>query len=545
MATGINQSTAQAGEMLQQLYGGASDLANQNAALITQTGDAAAMVAKTAGLAEVEAQQRTLEAATNLGTNPADAAFMLAELGTTVRDTYRQRDQAILATQKASQSNLFLDGPVEWLSQQAALPFLQENQQVAEARYINAKDAYATLNNLTQEAAQTNVAIAQTKNVTTVEAQAQAIRDEAAAKANAARIQGLQLNAEGIKEAQAMQQRMFDNNMRMQSMAMEQARFKLAQEEAADRKKQRAQNEKDVSTYLGAVNASRVSVGLPPYDEQQMRLKAGTAAGKAELDDWFEKGLVATTTGRQVIGNTPFDSMQTLSQNPTARPAPGTQSLLQQVGAFAGSQVSAAQQAGQLKNAKEIPTFANKTIQAEAERQQKNVTTKGNWYSPPPLASMMDAETQNLPVVRIVIAPAIASGATDFQPEVYLPQALEAVRKGELTMNEAVSGISALAKKAVAYNNGYRNYQGIGLPMQQTLPMKLETTGPVQSAVNEVARQTTSSALALPFQLFSGKDTKLVDIADEKQVQVYANQYMAGKIAVNIREAAGKLKKTQ
>lgn len=545
MATSINQSATQAGDMLGAAFSEAADLADLTAELQIRKGESAALVARTQGLAEVQTQQRNLEAATALGTNPNDASYMLSQLAGDMRARYQERDQAILATQKAANTNLFVDGIGNWLTAQASLEGLVREQDTAEARYQNAKNMYADVNNLTQESAVTNNAIAQTKSVASVEAAASAIATSAQIEANAAKIQGLQLNARGIEEAQNMKQKVFDNNMRLQGLAMEKARFGLAQEEAAERRKAKAQNQKDVTTYLGAVNLSRQSMGLPLYDEQQMRLKAGTQAGKLELDDWFEKGLITAQTGKQVVGATPFQAMQVASDNPTAKIAPGAQSLLKSIGAFAGTQMQAAKQAGTLKTAKEVPAFTDKIVAEEAQRQLKNVGTKNNWYSPPPLQTLVDPELANLNVVRKLIAPAMAAGATDFQPEIYLPQALELVRKQELTLAEAVQGIAAMGRKAVAYNNGYRNYQGMGLPMQENLPMRMETTGMFKGVVNEVVTATQRSPLSIPLSMLGGTTNSIVDITDEAALNKYANQYLAGKIRLDLQQAASRIRKTQ
>lgn len=545
MATSINQSATQAGDMLGAAFSEAADLADLTAELQVRKGESAALVARTQGLAEVQTQQRNLEAATALGTNPNDASYMLSQLAGDMRARYQERDQAILATQKAANTNLFVDGIGNWLTAQASLEGLVREQDTAEARYQNAKNMYADVNNLTQESAVTNNAIAQTKSVASVEAAASAIATSAQIEANAAKIQGLQLNARGIEEAQNMKQKVFDNNMRLQGLAMEKARFSLAQEEAAERRKAKAQNQKDVTTYLGAVNLSRQSMGLPLYDEQQMRLKAGTQAGKLELDDWFEKGLITAQTGKQVVGATPFQAMQVASDNPTAKIAPGAQSLLKSIGAFAGTQMQAAKQAGTLKTAKEVPAFTDKIVAEEAQRQLKNVGTKNNWYSPPPLQTLVDPELANLNVVRKLIAPAMAAGATDFQPEIYLPQALELVRKQELTLAEAVQGIAAMGRKAVAYNNGYRNYQGMGLPMQENLPMRMETTGMFKGVVNEVVTATQRSPLSIPLSMLGGTTNSIVDITDEAALNKYANQYLAGKIRLDLQQAASRIRKTQ
>lgn len=544
----INRQSLQVGAELESLFGEAAKLANQTADLETKAGDAAALVSRTAGLAALETQQRTLDAATALGTNPADAAYMLTQLANDVNARYAERENAILQTQQASQVNIFTDGPLAWLGAQVDLPALNQAQEVAEARYNNAKDHYVTLNNLTQEAAQTMASIAQTKTTASVEAEAQALASLAQAKANQARIQGIQLNANGIKEAQNMRQQVFDNNLRMKAEARAEEQLNLARENARRIKEEQNKAQRDVTTYLNAVNVYRQSVGLQPLDEQMLRLKSNTQQGKLELDNQFELGLVSAQTGKQILGADPFAALSTIN-TPGVKVSPGSAGVADTV-----KQIVETGLRGQDVKARDLPNFVNGLVKAEADKMLANVSSgKSNVYTPPPLPVLADSEVTGLPFVQKVVASQIDAGVQDFQPDKLLHQGLALVKKGELSLSDVVTGVTALARKAVAYNNGYKNYEGLGLPRQKSLNMPVETTGKFRNFFNEAyqGRQDSLSILDRnnpldPSWLLRGKSSSVIDITDDTAVNAYANKILAGEVASGILQRTPKLpKKTE
>lgn len=534
MATNINASAAQSGDMLEKLYGEAQNLANANANAETQIGQDRAMVAKTTGMAQLETQRQNLEAATALGTNMNDSGYILGQLASDMRMLYRQRDDAILATQAATQKNIFTDGPLAWLDAQLALPQLQMQQQTSEARLVNAQSMYKQVSDLTQESAQTNLNIQQTKTVSSVEAEANALLLDAQTKANAAKIQGIQLGAQGIKEAQNMRQQIFNNNLQLAQEARANESMALARENAARQREahslaiaEKKANDKTMATYLDGVNSYRASIGQAPIDQATLKIKLGSAAGKAEMDNAFEFGLVVAQTGRQVLGGTPAEAMFNIAQTPGAKIAPGTTALFEKLSNI----TQTAANGPNIKNNQQRVSAVNEAIAAEAKKQQSGAIGRDSIYSPPPLTTLVDAEIQRLPITQKLLKPALDSGTTEFNPRALLPQALELVKKGELSLNDAILGVSALGKKAVAYNNGYYNYDGVGIPRQNGLNMKMEATKAASNRVGFGGADT--------FSFFgSAEKIQVVNIADEAAVGAYANKYMAGQISVNLQEAA-------
>lgn len=543
MAT-INQQSLDTGNALQDLYSRAAGLADGSADLLTQSGDASALVVKTAGLAALETQEKNLAAATALGTNPDAASFMLTDLANNVNARYAERDAAIVATQKAAGANIFIDGPLGWLDAQLSLPELQMEQKTTEARYDNARLHYQQLTQLTQASVATNNAIEQTKTLSSVEAEAQAVANAAQVKANDAKIQGLQLNARGIEEAQNMRQRVFDNNLRLRSEARADEQMKMAREGAARARANDAQNKKDATSYLSAVNIHRVSIGQSPLDEQMLRLKMSTNQGKLEMDDAFELGLVSMQTGKQMVGNNPFNSLITMNQA-GIKVSTGTQELAKGMAATIEGAVRGAD-----VKAKDMPNFVNATLAAEAKKMQGDSSTgKGNWYAPPPLMTIADGELKNLAFVQKVVRPQLEAGVTDFQPDALMAQGLALVRKGELKLEDVTGAVSALARKSVAYNNGYKNYEGVGLPKQTNLRMRMETTGPIRGAFNEAISTSRNQGNALGANILGmfagGTSRSVIDITDDTQLAAYANRVLAGEISVNLQNRAATAKKTQ
>lgn len=547
----INSAAMQAGSSLEGLYNQAAGFANSTSLMEIGVGDAAALVAKTEGLAKLETQERNLAAATALGTNPADASYMLTTLANDINARYAERDVAIQASQRAASTNLFTDGPLAWLGAQLDIPALNQQQETSEARYDNARQHYQQLNQLTQTAAVTHNAIEQTKTISSIEAEAEALQMQAMVRANTAKIQGLQMNANGIKEAFSMKQTVFDNNMRLRNEARADEQMQFSRENARLARADREKNSKDVTSYLNAVNAYRVSLGQTAIDEQTMRLKLNSAQGKQELDNQFELGLVSLQTGKQILGNNAYESLNVIS-TPGIKVSGGAAEVAASMRGIIERGLG-----GQQLKPNEIPNAVNKLIASEAERMMKNVSSgKDNFYAPPPLATIADGELQNMPLIQRVVKPQLDAGVTAFEPEKLLQQGMALVRKGELKLEDVTVGVAALGRKAVAYNNGYRNYEGLGLPRQKFLPMTLDTTGSfggtVQNAIDTASAQGNSfgagvaSIVAYPHRFLGlGPTRSTVDITDDVAVSAYANKILAGEIATSVRNLQNGKKKTE
>lgn len=541
MATNINAAAAQSGDMLEKLYGEAQGLANANANSEVKIGTDRALVTSTLGMAQLETQRQNLAAATALGTNMNDSGYILGQLATDMRSRYAERDAAIVQTQKAAGTNMFTDGPMAWLDAQLSLPELQMQQQTSEARLVNAQTMYKQVSDLTQESAQTNLNIQQSKTVSSVEAEANVVLLDAQTKANAAKIQGIQLGAQGIKEAQNMRQQIFSNQLAMAQEARANESMAMARENAARQRESHAlaiadkkANDKTMATYLDGVNSYRASIGQAAIDQATLKIKLGSASGKAEMDNAFEFGLVVAQTGKQVLGGTPAEAMFNIASTPGAKIAPGTTALFEKLSTVTG----AAANGPNIKNNQQRVSAVNEAIAAEAKKQQSGALGKDSIYAAPPLSTIVDSEVANLPIVQKLIRPAMSTGVTEFNPRSLLPQALDLVKKGELTLNDAIIGISALGKKSIAYNNGYYNYDGVGVPRQASLNMKLEAT---KAASNRVGFGGADS-----FSFFgTAEKIQVVNIADESAVGAYANKYLAGEISVNLQEAAKSNTKTK
>lgn len=482
------------------LYSQISGQADQMAAAATQSAQDKATVIQTAKQGQLDAQTATRAVAASYGGNPDDASFIMEKLSGQFLQGLNDRSQALAEVQQKQQGSI-LDDPIGWLSNKLTINDSINRYNSADAEVEDAQKGLDAINQLNQQTAAGQLAIAKTQSVASVAASADDQIQQGQIEASKAKLQGLLYNADGVTKVLAMGQEQLGNMMNAQNaivasghLALAQQGLQLQQEEFAqrttefqERLKQKQATDGEQAQMVNWANQGRAALGLTPLDSTKIlaTAKAGGQLGET-ANTWITIGAQSDQVGGPVIAANPGTAARFLTQtgstiatsNPAVAPITN---LLQQM----QRQVYDPVNAGVLGVTKSDPTTADRaimtTIKPVLQQMQANIKPgdASNIYQAPQLQSIASSQAvQSTPFYQKVLAPLIASnGITSADPNQLMSLANVAIGDGRLSINDASTGIASIFQAAVQINQQSKNYTRFGLPIQVGYPSEVNSQG--------------------------------------------------------------------
>jgi len=209
------------------------DVSKQMQKSATEAAEAQSLVTTTTGLATQKAQKAALDQATNIGTNPEAANFILNQVAEEYKQNNARAQKFAENVAYASDVTNIMDNPLKYIGQLVTLELNQTGQASAERAAGRSLQQYTGLNNMTQEYAQTQAAIAQSATAESIAAASKVAAFNLNQAASQAEIQSIQLNSKSVMDALKLKNDAFDIERARQASANDEERLRMARQQAA------------------------------------------------------------------------------------------------------------------------------------------------------------------------------------------------------------------------------------------------------------------------------------------------------------------------
>lgn len=531
---------------LNNVYGGIQQSAREAAA-------AKEAVTTTEGIARLKQQQVVLTQATELGTNPDAASFALnsiaAEYKTNNQRAQKYADRIDYAMDPAN----VLDNPFKYLGNLIMFDFNKEGQASAERASARSLQQYQGLNNMTQEYAKTQAAIAQTMNADTIAQNAKVAAFQLNNQAQMAEIEQLRANSEMVTKALQLQNTPLDIERARQSSEIQAAHLTLARSQAAKqdvltqiqlnrerradareaRQEQKFRDAEDADAQqLAMINRAAAARGIPLHFQSQKDLLLAYKSPelKSKIDRLLDVGLTdmyykqqdAGRPGVLSLGSSPSATLGMVNEL-GAKTAPGQAPIIQLI---SGANKGLATGSPAPKNAREQMEYDAKLdsmVKETAAKQYKDISAgAGNIYAPAPLSTFLadDNFVKGAPFLATQVFKTdkdLGSQTINFKG--MMQQVVAAVRDKKLTMDQADSELRYLAAKVMSTNNALRQYEATaGLPTMKNVNIPVWAGGAVTRAFTDAE--------------------PMLDLADDTKRRAYLSSQMSSFIQPAFREQA-------
>lgn len=398
----------------------------------------------------------------------------------------RAADAASTIAQKRSVS--FFDDPLSWLSNKLTInsdidnfngaageantaeQFIQESNQLIDARAV-------ALNNIKTVTSQ---AAAESATKIAVEQQLQ-LSDQLQRAGIAANTQGIEAVQNMSWRQIQIQSAKLDADSKLQNAQDAQERLQMARDQFGLEKarlalQQSKEDQKDgADQYLHDQLVKGLKLMYPnnpaAWDIPDGKYKS-MISGKLPLDPTWKRAWdvaqstdIAGSNGSRVLGTSPANTIDILQGKPTIAPsAQPTVDLLTRAMATASAS-PAYKQAIASKDVKAAQDVINSTVDQMMVAQSQHVSDPTSLYYLPPIDKIAESipGTQESPFYQIVIAPAAKAGINMSDPGTVAKQAVQAVKDGKISLNEAANNMSAMYGIGQQWNFEAKQIFGLGI----------------------------------------------------------------------------------
>lgn len=434
-----------------------------------KAGAIAAQVTREKGLLELQKQQKLSRIAVSAGLSLDDPSQIQTGFEEQMRMHLQQAmEKAKVYREVKEREAGFWKDPISSLKASFEIDAARADYNTEAELYNIAEAGLQSLNSAVQQAAKTQEDIAPKTTASIVMQQADAQVVAASAAANKARIDAL---TSGVAAKQTAV-----NGIQWQATLEDR---QLARAEAGAKKQEKADLETEIYETM-KVGHQTLRPGKPiPFTRDQAVALYNKKDPNAQL---------FTSVGSNTIAN----------QRPTYSRTPGeTALLMKEVGTRLTPEMAVLADAleDSRNEAMTLPgaDIAKPEVIAATTTQRFTVKAKAmgasikyedgtNIYQAPNTASVtvLAASSQDPKVVEAntalrstafyqkVLAPQVAAGMTETDPTKIVNLAKTAVKKGDVSLQDAVKGISSYFKTAVLLNNVTKNYVGVGAEPQTT-----------------------------------------------------------------------------
>lgn len=448
--------------------------------------DDVGLIKTTEELAAASAQKATFDFATRAGAVPGLANEVLAGLIQQSNTLGEKQREVAARIENANDPRTMLDRPVRWLADYLLLPFNERKLKAVDAQVKSTRDQISAVNNSVQNYKATQDAIAQSKTAATAQAAARVAQAGIESKVAALEIDALRTNAEGIKTVNSLRNNTFDILRSVRSAETQDAQID-AQREASKLHSQSLElalgekqtRQKAENSILARINAGSEYTGtlkFKSYDEFTNYLKFNPAyAPTAAIN--YQAGFAIETGGVPTIASTPVDALEF---NAIAHPnlSAGQTLLMGKLNDELSDirRSNTRSQAITGPNGKPSKERTNLELGKSAETYAKDVTKgENNFYAPMPVAQLVkDPEFAKTYLGSKIMEPlGDVDVKTGYTTSVNL--LLDAVKRGEISRDQADSELGFMAAKLMGYNNELYRYKATaGVPSMTTLKIPVD-----------------------------------------------------------------------
>ncbi len=379
----------------------------------------------------------------------------------------RAAQSAQVIAQKRSVS--FFDDPLQWLSNKLTINDDINAFNGAAGEANTAEQFIQDSNALVDQRAIALTAVQQVTSQAAAEAATNKVVEQQQELADQMKRAGIAANTQGVETVANMDWRNIqlmnmktDAESKLLGAQTSQEHLQLAQqqfdlEKARLALAQAKENEKDgADQYMHDQLVKGMQLMFPnnpaAWNIPDGKYKA-MIAGKLPLDPVWKKAFdVAQSTdiaggqGTRILGTSPADAISALSFKPTIAPtAQPTVDLLNRALATA-SNSPAYKQALAAKDQKAATDIVNATVDQMVKADASHVDSPTSLYYLPPIDKIAESipGTQDSPFFKTIVAPAAAAGIDMSNPGQVAKQAVQAIKDGKISLNEAANNMSAM-----------------------------------------------------------------------------------------------------
>lgn len=490
---GLSGIIEQANNYLAQVTTGASalqgvaeeqqNLANTNAKLYESVGNNMVIIESAKQSADLTAQQSKIHAGILLGTNLADASEIVSGLADTIRSEYAKKDAALQRIQE-KQSVSILDNPLEYIFNQLTINDDIAAHNAANNRLSAAQDQLTKVNALTQATTQTQEAFKESVTAATMQAANENIANNATIQANAARVQGLVYNAQGIqaalnapKEALSVMFSVNGAKNAEEQISLAQQHLELARQEFDWKKEEKEKGKQADDYFINRINegmrlrmgdaAELIVPGSAKATQVLSLLKSNSPAGKIYSEDYLI-GEQSAISGTKVLATSPARAIELMHTVPMNLPASASpvKALLDQAMNDMLAESKLPNSRVDIKNPASREAYLNNRTQELLNEQAKNIKPGDaeNVYNIGPMGTLLKSSPtlQKLPVVQKLLLDAMEAGVDLNNPNSVFANVAQSVKDGKLTYAEALE-LTTVYSVGVSTNMEAKQFVALGI----------------------------------------------------------------------------------
>ena len=441
---------------------------------IKQDASFASQIIEMIGNLVLSKEQRNAQAATIFGTNPEASNFVIEKFATEL-SARNEELQARQAGIKEKQDSSFFDNPVDWISNQFALPSDINAYNTAAAQYNTLEAHLKNLQDQTQEQVTTNNAIAATTSTAVIAAQSNRILQRAIVEAENANQRALSQGVQFANVRLAATHQQFQDvvalqgaQVQLQRLQIDRAQLGMAQERQAEWKKELERKAEEREFMQAALDKVTQTTGLARITVDQFHKMIGKQ--KAAITFLLENPDVQE--GR--LGSNIFEALRVSNSVPMAL-TPGLNQVKDRLTDFlAGLQQDPTIAA---LNPDKKSEFLAKKLKDKLDNDRRIINDTGNMFSPPPLKSL-----GTIPVVAQTEIWKQVMSSLDKNPmaatssQQLYDTALSLISQKKLSVDQAAIELSTIFQAIVADNNTQRQYQRLAIKPQEHFTTNLKIT---------------------------------------------------------------------
>lgn len=442
---------------------------------------------------EMIAQDNSRKVASSLGTNVSDNSEIMTLLGGMMKES------ALKTIQAKQEADRLAAGVASWnplaiIEDIVRGDSVRQELNAATSTFETIQKQFNTLNNSTQNVAQTQKAIQQTKTEASLIAEQELIAQKAAF--DAAEMKTKMAGASVSNLLQIQQLNAMQTSLALQAFnAAEQAEQRSFVREqriaAAEERKAKTQDDTEIARII---NLGRESLGLSPLDSTAVRRMM--QLDKEALAQQYQVGSTVEAAGKPTYGQSPLAALSVVNA-PGVTLAPGVKQLSDTLLSIAQTtpietivdqlypsykeQGKAVERAALLKDTKQHNNLRNQYLVAKARGDLSLIDPENqtNIYSLGTVQTLQGKPylTQNKFLAETIAPQVLASEPVKFDPSYLFKMAYEeGLKKGKYTTQEIADGISWVAGQLALDANLSKNFSGLGLPAldKVVMPVKLD-----------------------------------------------------------------------
>lgn len=475
-----NTQTAQAQE-ISSLMQGASKEASGVAENLQTAGKLSADAELTKLQGELNTQQARVKVANAFGTNANAQSDVLVAMGGLLRENAIQLINAQNQVSQIEANSDIVSNPLGWLTDLLEGDGARANRDALAAKFETTQGIVTGLNAATQTSVATQNAISETLTAKSIKDLAETKRLQAENDAAGARIDAAKYGVASIEALQALGADIFTRNLQMYNASEEAERWRVARADAQAARDEKKELAKDVEDMTSRINAYRTAFNLPPVNSAYIKRnwgsgKVGDMLRDQELAGWRILDNGGSTEG--ALGTKPSDAYFSVKSSDIKTPPawkPSMDILDEAESTFNTAMSEIDPKTGKVFSESMTPEQArgrfDEIVKATAEGYKSRIVPgKGNPYEAPPIESVLSSPTQRAKALgtsrfaAAVLAPMVATGNTQPDPELMAATALTAAQKGDITLREAHEGIVTYYREAVGLKNASAGFTTMNIP---------------------------------------------------------------------------------